>query len=125
MTEEDPGYCKHLEDENIRLHSILEQRTTEIDELKAKLKKYEDKEHSVSSISGLAIQSHGVLSRYAEFQADNSMYTTITIGNATVKECHLEHLANLYAEHCARLNRRPLLYRIWGRIVSCLSTKKI
>ena len=122
MTEEDHGYCKHLEDENIRLHSILEQRTTEFDELKAKLKKYEERPDAPGFVF---TPPNSIISRYGLIQADNSMYTTITVGNATVKECHLEHLANLYAEHCARLNRRPLLYRIWGRIVSCLSTKKI
>lgn len=121
MTEQDTGYCKHLEDENIRLHSFLEQRTTEIDELKAKLKEYEEPASAPPEPHG----SFGILSRYAQVQIDPALYATITIGNATVKECHLEHLANLYAEHCARMNRRPLLYRIWSRIVACLSTKKI
>ena len=121
MTEEDPSYCKHLEDENIRLHSILEQRTTEIDELKAKLKKCEAEPESDEG----PFKFSGVMSRYGQLQVDPTLYATVTIGNATIKECHLEHLVNLYAEHCARLNRRPLLYRIWGRIVSCLSMKKI
>ncbi len=119
-------YEKQLEEEIISLKNLLDERTQEIDEAKKEIKQWRDglKHNQFITSSQLAADVF--------LKADNvSNYTTVainapvmTIGNAKLSENDVDNLHHLWCLHMQRENNPPLLYRIWRKITSCLTTKK-
>jgi hypothetical protein len=118
-------YEKQLEEEIFSLKNLLDERTKELDAAKESLKQMTDglslnraaqfpfveiKEMDVSSVSS-----------YSTFQINAPV---IGIGDTKLSENDVNNLHHLWCLHMQRENNPPLLYRIWRKIVSCLSTKK-
>jgi hypothetical protein len=115
MSEE---YVKCLEEEIVSLKNLLDERTKELDLV--------SKERD-------SIKEAWKLHFGASSNTDTSdiKYTTITIdnpfigiGNVSLTEDDIRNLHHLWNIHIQRENNPPLLYRIWRKIVSCLTTKK-
>lgn len=119
-------YVKQLEEENFSLKNLLDERTKELDEAKASLKRWED---------GLMVNKPGRLSpRVNVVETDFSQYAISTSAfNVKSNLCmdgemftaeDIANLKKLWSLHIQKVNNPPLLYRIWRKITSCLTTKK-
>jgi hypothetical protein len=120
-------YEKQLEEDNISLKNLLDERTRELDEAKASLKRWEDdlmvnKPGRLSpgvpltdiDIASCNISSSNAFTIKTNICMDGEMFTADDVVN-------LKHLWSL---HKQKENKPPLLYRIWRKITSCLTTKK-
>lgn len=121
-------YEKQLEEDNISLKNLLDERTKELDEAKASLKRWEDglmvnklKANAngdimmgTLDIASCNISSSNTFNIKSNICMDGEMFTSDDIAN-------LKHLWSL---HKQKENKPPLLYRIWRKITSCLTTKK-
>jgi hypothetical protein len=115
-------YEKQLEEDNYSLKNLLDERTKELDEAKKELERWKPsidhnqlspgvtaKEFNISpliSSDTFVMKSHICL--------DDQMFTAADVAN-------LKHLWSL---HMQKVNNPPLLYRIWRKIVLCLTMKK-
>ncbi len=122
-------YEKQLEEDNISLKNLLDERTKQLDEAKESLKRWEDgfmvnnKPGRLSpgvplttdiDIPSYNISSHNTFAIKSNICVDGEMFTADDVVN-------LKHLWSL---HMQKENKPPLLYRIWRKITSCLTTKK-
>jgi hypothetical protein len=119
-------YEKQLEEDNISLKNLLDERTKELDEAKASLKRWED---------GLMAIKPGRLSPGVNVVETDSSPYSISPSTFTIKSniCmdgemftsdDVANLKHLWSLHKQKENKPPLLYRIWRKITSCLTTKK-
>jgi len=121
-------YEKQLEEEVFSLKNLLDTRTKELDEANKEIKQWRDGlKHN--QLAGMNTIVPDAFLKIAD--SDISHSTTfhinapeITIGGGRLTENDVNNLHHLWCLHMQRENNPPLLYRIWRKITSCLSTKK-
>jgi hypothetical protein len=118
-------YEKQLEEEIISLKNLLDERTKELDAAKESLKQMTDglSLNRVAQFPFVEIKEMDVssVSSHSTFQITAPV---IGIGNTKLSENDVNNLHHLWCLHMQRENNPPLLYRIWRKITSCLTTKK-
>ena len=115
-------YEKQLEEENISLKNLLDERTKELDEAKKEIESWRlgvkhnrlSPEVTVKEFDISTLSNHNTFAIKSNICMDGQMFTADDIAN-------LKHLWSL---HMQKVNNPPLHYRIWRKIVSCLTTKK-
>jgi hypothetical protein len=121
-------YEKRLEEEIVALKNLLDDRTKELDDANAELKRWCDglKYNYNTSKSGIQLSPSVSVTEtdISKSPYDLTINSSVVIGRARLTETLVEHLQNLYSDHVSKLNKQPLLYRIWRKIISCLNTKK-
>jgi hypothetical protein len=123
-------YEKQLEEEIVSLKTILDVRTKELDDLKSKL----DASNNTLAInpsdiigSGFNIsQIGGSNVRMDQFGVNNSITNSygLIMENERLTPTDIANLHHLWSIHMQKENNPPLLYKLWRRITSCLTTKK-
>lgn len=120
-------YVNQLEEENFSLKNLLDERTKQLDEAKALLKQWED---------GMMVNKPGRLPPGVPLTTDDNsqchvsssttfnVKSNICMGGEMFTADDVANLKHLWSLHKQKENKPPLLYRIWRKITSCLTTKK-
>ena len=111
-------YEKQLEEEIFSLKNLLDERTKELDAAKAKLESF-IVNSTTNILGGISYDDNG--GGFCNFTINAPV---VSIGKEKITENDIGNLHHLWCLHIQRENNPPLLYRIWRKIVSCLTTKK-
>lgn len=110
-------YEKQLEEENISLRNLLDERTKDLDDCK-------------KVIEDLKQKSLGVLFKVEGYDASLVSHNTlatksnICMDGVTLTAEDISNFKHLWSIHMSAVNNPPLLYKLWRKIVSCLTMKK-
>jgi hypothetical protein len=122
-------YEKQLEEENISLKNLLDERTKQLDAAKELLMQWENgemvnKPKFPSHISPGVYLTETDCTTYVTSSNTSSMQSSICLDGQMLMSDDIANLKHLWSLHMQKVNNHSLLYRIWGKIVSCLNTKK-
>lgn len=115
-------YEKQLEEANASLNLLLEERTKQLDEAKEEILKFGEGTKYTRVSPEITIREFDI-SRTVPHQTEG-IKTSICMDGQMFTADDIANLKHMWSLHMQRENNPPLLYRIWRKIVSCLTTKK-
>lgn len=116
-------YEKQLEEENISLKNLLDERTKELDEAKKEIESWRlGVSHNRLSPKIDVIERNE--SPYAISSTTFNVKSNICMDGQMFTADDVANLKHLWSLHMQKVNNPPLHYRIWRKIVSCLTMKK-
>jgi hypothetical protein len=120
-------YEKQLEEEVFSLKNLLDERTKELDEAKKEIQQWRDGLKHNQLFSGLDNNTKNIFLTKSNIDSDKTFHINapfIGIGNTKLSGNDVDNLHHLWSLYIQKENNPPLLYRIWRKITSCLTTKK-